>query len=190
VILDLSGPPNNWNEDQIRHNVLRKYQVNQIKGTAFDPDSIMLYFFPGSWVKSGVGTHANEVLSNVDKSYIGGAEAYPKTAITADNAKEIKVNPPRRTSASIGKPGEEDLFKFKVTSGGSHVVDTRGPTDVVMKLYGPDSQTALIAEDDDSGVDTNASIAADLIPGLYYVQVRHYNKASGVGKYTLKARRL
>jgi hypothetical protein len=190
VIQDLSGPPNNWDEAQIRHNVLRKYQVNQIKGTAFDPDSIMLYFFPGSWVKSGVGTHANEELSSVDKSYIGSTEAYPKTATTVDDAKEIKVNPPRRTSASIGKPGEEDLFKFKVTSGGSHVVDTRGPTDVVMKLYGPDSQTALIAEDDDSGVDTNASIAADLIPGLYYVQVRHYNKASGVGKYTIKARRM
>jgi hypothetical protein len=81
VIQDLSGPPNNWTEDQIRHHVLRKYQVNQVKGTAFDPDSIMLYFFPSSWVKSGVGTHANEVLSNADKSYIASAEAYPKAAI-------------------------------------------------------------------------------------------------------------
>jgi hypothetical protein len=190
VIQDLSGPPNNWDEAQIRHNVLRKYQIDQIKGTAFDPDSIMLYFFPGSWVQSGVGTHANEVLSSVDKSYIASAEAYPKSAITVDEAKEIKVNPARRTSASIGKAGEEDLFKFKVSTGGSHVVDTRGPTDVVMKLYGPDSQTALIAEDDDSGVDTNAHISADLIPGLYYVQVRHYNRASGTGKYTIKVRRI
>jgi hypothetical protein len=190
VIQDLSGPPNNWNEAQIRHNVLRKYQVNQVKGTAFDPDSIMLYFFPGSWTTSGIGTHANEVLSGVDKSYVASTEAYPKTATTVVEAKEIKVNHTRRTSASIGKPGEEDLFKFKVTSGGSHVIDTRGPTDVVMKLYGPDSHTALIAEDDDSGVDTNAHIAADLIPGLYYVQVRHYNRAHGVGKYTIKARRI
>jgi Astacin (Peptidase family M12A)/Bacterial pre-peptidase C-terminal domain len=190
VIHDLSGPPNNWNEAQIRHNVLDKYRVDQIKGTAFDPDSIMLYFFPGSWVKSGVGTHANEVLSGVDKSYVASAEAYPKTAPTVVDAVEIKVNATKRTAASIGKAGEEDLFKFTVATGGSHVIDTRGPTDVVMKLYGPNSPTALIAEDDDSGVDTNARIAADLIAGLYYVQVRHYNRASGTGSYSVKARRL
>jgi hypothetical protein len=189
VIQDLSGPPNNWSEAQIRHNVLNKYRVDQIKGTAFDPDSIMLYFFPGSWVKSGVGTHANEVLSGVDKSYVASAEAYPKTAPTVADAVEITVNAARRTAAAIGKAGEEDLFKFTVATGGSHVIDTRGPTDVVMKLFGPDSPTAVIAEDDDSGVATNARIAADLIPGLYYVQVRHYNRASGMGNYSIKARR-
>ena len=190
VLQDLSGPPNNWNEAQIRHNVLSKYRVDQVKGTAFDADSIMLYFFPGSWVKSGVGTHANEVLSGVDKGYVASAEAYPKTAPTVADAVEIKVNASKRTAASIGKAGEEDLFRFTVATGGSHVIDTRGPTDVVMKLFGPDSPTAVIAEDDDSGVDTNARIAADLIPGRYFVQVRHYNRASGKGSYSVKARRL
>jgi hypothetical protein len=59
-----------------------------------------------------------------------------------------------------------------------------------MKLYGPNSHTDLIAEDDDSGYDYNARIVADLIPGVYYAQVRHYNKASGVGNYTIRARKL
>ncbi len=190
VIRDLSGPPNNWTEAQIRHNVLNKYRVDQVNGTAFDPDSIMLYFFPGSWVQSGVGTHANEVLSAMDKAFVASARAYPKTAPTVVDAKEIKVGAKRRTSAAIGKAGEEDLFRFTVGTGGTHIVDTRGPTDVVMKLFGPDSPTAVIAEDDDSGVDTNASIRADLVPGLYYAQVRHYNKASGMGNYTVKARRV
>jgi hypothetical protein len=190
VISDLSGPPNNWTEAQIRHNVLSKYRADQIKGTVFDPESIMLYFFPGSWTRSGVGTTANEELSSLDRSYVASAEAYPKTAPTADEAKRLTVNAPRRTTASIGKPGEEDLYRFTVTTGGSHVVDTRGPTDLVMKLYGPDSKTALIAEDDDSGVDLNASISAELVPGTYYVQVRHYNKARGTGKYTIKVRRV
>ena len=53
VIRDLSGPPNNWNEDQIRHNVLNKYSIDQIKGTSFDGDSIMLYFFPARWTLNG-----------------------------------------------------------------------------------------------------------------------------------------
>ena len=189
VLQDLAGPPNNWTPEMIRHNVLDKYRVDQIRGTAFDPDSIMLYFFPGTWVKSGVGTHANEVISKVDRAYIASAEAYPQTAPTVDDATEIKVNATKRTSAAIGKAGEEDLFKFTVTTGGNHVIDTRGPTDVVMKLFGPDTQTSVIAEDDDSGVETNARIRASLIPGLYYVQVRHYNKASGVGNYSVKVQR-
>ena len=190
VIHDLSGPPNNWNEAKIRHNVIDKYSVNQIKGTAFDPDSIMLYFFPGTWVKSGIGTHANDVLSVIDEGFIASAEAYPKTGPTVVDAVAIKVNAAKRTPASIGKAGEEDLFTFNVAAGGRHVIDTRGPTDVVMKLFGPDSTTNVIAEDDDSGVDTNARIVADLVPGSYYAQVRHYNRASGMGNYTIKVRKL
>jgi hypothetical protein len=189
VIKSLSGPPNNWDVAKIRHNVLDKYRVDQIQGTAFDPDSIMLYFFPGDWVKSGVGTHANNVLSAVDKAYIASAQAYPKTAPTVADATEIKVNASRRTSASIGQAGEEDLFKFNVTTGGSHIVDTKGPTDVVMRLYGPNSQTNVIAEDDDSGDGSNARISASLVPGLYYAQVRHYNRNNGKGDYSIRARR-
>ena len=68
-------------------------------------------------------------------------------------------------------------------------MDTRGPTDVVMKLFGPNSETALIAEDDDSGIDSNALIAANLIAGHYFVQVRHYNRASGMGKYSINVRK-
>lgn len=190
VIKDLSGPPNNWTPDMIRHNVLNKYKVDQIRGTKFDPDSIMLYFFPGAWTKSGVGTKANDVLSALDKSYIASAEAYPKAAPTVNDAVEIKVNAAKRTQASIGKAGEEDLFKFHVTKGGMHVIDTLGPSDVVMKLFGPNSPTDVIAEDDDSGVDTNARIRASLIPGLYYVQVRHYNKSKGVGDYSVNVQRV
>jgi len=189
VIKSLSGPPNNWNEATIRHNVLNKYTVDQIKGTAFDPDSIMLYFFPGSWVKSGVGTHANDVLSAVDKAYIASAEACPKTAPTVAEAVALKVNAARRTAGEIGQPGEEDLYKFTVVTGGTHVIDTQGPTDVVMRLFGPNSQTDVIAEDDDSGEGSNARIAASLIPGLYYAQVRHYNRAGGKGDYTIRVRR-
>lgn len=190
VIQSLSGPPNNWDEATIRHNVLNKYQVDQLQGTRFDPSSIMLYFFPGNWVKSGVGTQANEVLSAVDKAFIASAQAYPKTAPTVLDATELKVNASRRTAASIGKAGEEDLFKFTVTTGGNHIIDTKGPTDVVMRLFGPNSATNVIAEDDDSGEGTNARLAASLVPGLYYAQVRHYNRAGGKGDYTIRVRRL
>jgi hypothetical protein len=181
VIKSLGGPPNSWTPSQVRHNVLEKYQADQIKGTTFDPKSIMLYFFPGSWTKSGKGTKANETLSDLDKSFIASGAAYPRTAI---EAVELKVNA-KETTAQIGKPGEEDLFTFSVKTGGRHTVQTGGNTDVFMKLFGPESPTSLIAEDDDSGVGTNARVVADLIPGQYFAQVRHFNKATGTGSYRI-----
>ncbi|MEO8010527.1 MAG: M12 family metallopeptidase [Dokdonella sp.] len=189
VIADLSGPPNHWDEATIRHNVLRKYAVNQIQGTHFDAESIMLYFFPGSWTQSGIGTEANEVLSNLDKAFIASAQAYPRDAPTAEDAVVVKVGASRRTQARIGNAGEEDLFTFTVERGARHTIDTRGPTDVVMKLFGPDGRTNLIAEDDDSGVGTNARLTVDLIAGTYLVQIRHYDRSRGKGDYSLGVRK-
>ena len=188
VIREAAKSPNFWDEETTRHNILDKYSVDQVKFTEFDPDSIMLYFFPASWTMNGVGTHANEVLSEMDKMFIAGAEMYPKTGNTATSAVELQVNPRKRTSASIGKFGEEDIFRFTAASEGNYVIDTRGSTDVVMKLFGPNSETSVIAEDDDSGYGTNARINASLTVGDYFVQVRHYNRQAGVGDYTIKVR--
>jgi len=190
VIREAGGSPNFWDEQTTRHNILRKYSADQINGTAFDPESIMLYFFPASWTLNGIGTTANEVLSRMDKQFIAGAKMYPKTGNTVSDAVALTVNAQRRTPASIGKVGEEDLFRFTAASDGRYVIDTRGPTDVVMKLFGPNSETALVAEDDDSGVDANARIVAGLVAGEYFVQVRHYNRASGMGNYSVKVRKL
>jgi hypothetical protein len=189
VIREMARSPNFWDEATTRHNILSRYQADQVNGTAFDPESIMLYFFPAEWTTNGIGTEANETLSAMDKAFVAGARMYPKTAPTVDAATPLQVGARRRTAASIGKFGEEDLFRFSVATPGHHVVDTRGPTDVVMKLFGPDLPTLLIAEDDDSGYAYNARIGADLVAGEYWVQVRHYNRASGVGDYTVRVRR-
>jgi hypothetical protein len=184
------GSPNFWDEATTRHNILRKYKVDQINGTDFDPDSIMLYFFPASWTLNGIGTKANEVLSAMDTAFVAGATMYPGVGAPTPVGTALKVNAAKRTAASIGKAGEEDLFTFTASRDGRYVIDTRGPTDVVMKLFGPGSQASLIAEDDDSGKGLNARIAASLIAGEYFVQVRHYHRRSGSGKYSIGVRRL
>lgn len=189
VIREMAKSPNFWDADTTRHNILQRYRADQVNGTSFDPKSIMLYFFPADWTTNGIGTEANETLSVVDKQFIAGAKMYPKTAPTVDTATLLTVNARQRTAAAIGQFGEEDLFRFTVAQAGRHIVDTRGPSDVVMKLFGPDLPTRLIAEDDDSGYATNARIATDLLPGDYWVQVRHYNRESGVGDYSVKVRR-
>jgi hypothetical protein len=188
VIQALGGPPNFWPPEQARHNVIKKYTANQIRGTKFDAASIMLYFFPAEWTLNGIATTQNEVLSTTDKAFIKSAQMYPKSSPGVAAAVELKVNAKSATKASIGKPMEEDLFKFKVAAGGRYTIETNGSTDVVMKLFGPESPTALIAEDDDSGVGTNARINADLIAGEYFVQIRHWNREKGTGTYTIKVK--
>jgi Bacterial pre-peptidase C-terminal domain len=79
------------------------------------------------------------------------------------------------TQASIGQPGETDLYSFEVQAAGRYTLETQGQIDVVMSLYGPNNLATLIAEDDDSGPGSNARIERNLTAGTYYVRVRHYS---------------
>lgn len=185
VIRDLGGAPNFWDEATVRHNVLEKYAADQIRGTEFDPNSIMLYAFPGTWTKTGVGTKANTKLSSVDQSFVRGM--YPGGATTPSAVKLDVAQVPLR-AATIAKPGEQNLFSFQADKSGTYTVETEGTTDVVMKLFGPNSPTQLIVEDDDSGEGSNARISTNLVPGTYFLQVRHYNPAA-TGSYGIKVYR-
>ena len=143
----------------------------------------MLYAFPAEWTKNGVATHANDVLSALDKGFIAGAKMYPKSGAGPAAAALLTVGGDR-VKADIGKSGEEDLFRFTADQNGVYQIDTRGKTDIYMKLFGPNSQTAVIDEDDDSGYGLNPRISAQLLAGDYYVQIRHHER-SGTGKYTI-----
>jgi len=57
------------------------------------------------------------------------------------------------------------------------IILTTGSTDTYLKLY--DSQGNLIAEDDDSGEDSNAMFSERLGPGTYYIEVTLYNNKTG-----------
>jgi hypothetical protein len=83
VIAAFSGPPNNWSPDAIRHNVIDKYSLDQLNGTAFDRKSIMLYHFPKELIKAPAalaraGTPTNTRLSARDRTFI--TKMYPKGA--------------------------------------------------------------------------------------------------------------
>jgi len=183
VIRDLSGPPNSWDLATIEHNMFKTYDREQINGTSLDKKSIMLYAIPVTWTLDGFQSEPNEVLSGIDKTFIGDPTNYP---FLGGGATELPVIETKVTEAEIGQPGEQDLYKFTAKNAGRYTIETEGPTDILMSLYGPDSQTKLITEDDDSGADRNAKIATDLMPGTYYVQVRHYNSAGGTGSYKIR----
>jgi hypothetical protein len=191
VIRDLSGPPNFWDAETIRHNVLQKYAANQIRGTAFDATSIMCYAFPASWTHNNVATPQNSSLSATDKSFVGRSDLYPLPGGGGGGANvvQLQVAQDVGVDGEIGRPGEEDLYKFTAQAPGNYTIETEGPTDVLMRLFGPDSGTALLAEDDDSGEARNARIVRSLTPGAYLVQVRHFNPDVSSGRYRIRVSR-
>lgn len=75
VIDDLSGPPNNWDLDTIRVNVLNKYNPDAVTATDVDADSIMMYPIPASWTDGTFSADLNGELSLHDKELI--REVYP-----------------------------------------------------------------------------------------------------------------
>ncbi|MGK2965012.1 MAG: M12 family metallopeptidase [Tepidiformaceae bacterium] len=180
----LGGSPNFWDTATIDHNMFKTYDRNQLNGTALDPKSIMLYSFPASWTLDGFAAASNDVLSQTDKAFIGGTGGYPGRPSPEPGLPVIAVNGPA-VEGSIGEPGEEDLHTFMATEAGEYTVETSGRTDVVTKLFGPEVQTLLLAEDDDSGEGLNSRIAARLEAGRYFVQIRHYS-ARRSGSYSVR----
>jgi serralysin len=75
VKADLSGPPNNWNDETIRINVLDHYPKEEITATPVDADSIMMYAIPASWTLDGFSADLNDDLSEQDRQFI--RQAYP-----------------------------------------------------------------------------------------------------------------
>lgn len=59
-----------WDQNTTYRNIIEKYDSNQINGSDFDPNSIMLYFFPGSLTINNQGTHQNLRLSPYDVEYL------------------------------------------------------------------------------------------------------------------------
>lgn len=76
VMKYFKGPPNYWDEDAIRFNVLQKYSPKGVKATKFDAKSIMLYSFDAALFADELGpTNENSKLSPTDTAMI--KQMYP-----------------------------------------------------------------------------------------------------------------
>ncbi|MEE9446757.1 MAG: M12 family metallopeptidase [Arenicellales bacterium] len=182
VLNELAGPPNFWDEQKVRHNVLTKYNFNQIHGTEFDPDSVMLYAFPAEWTTNGIATHENEDLSVQDETFVASEKMYPGRDQPEDTSVELKLGISVETD--IAQAGEQDVYRLKVSSAGEYTLQTFGAMDAVLSLFGPDSKTRFIAENDDGGEGLNSMLRVELSKGTYYAQVRHYS-AHRTGTYRM-----
>jgi hypothetical protein len=61
---------NQWTPEEVQMQIIDRYKQSQINGSAYDPASIMLYFYPSELTLNNKGTSQNLVLSDVDKKTI------------------------------------------------------------------------------------------------------------------------
>ena len=76
VYNDLGRGPNFWSREEVDRNMFTVFDAVEVPSTEFDPFSIMLYQYPGSWTTDGKGTSYNTELSDKDKAFI--SFCYPK----------------------------------------------------------------------------------------------------------------
>jgi hypothetical protein len=174
---------NGWDRATVDRNIFQKYERNTTQFSEFDKESIMLYAIPQTLTEGDYEVDWNRQLSDVDKAFIGvmypkEGKTYQELAVGGDPLEE-----------SIGKHGEEDLFQFVVDKPGTYRMETRGWTDLVLSLYGPDSEADRLAFDDDSGFFRNAKIEAALAPGTYYLRARHY-RPRRTGRYRIAVKKI
>jgi hypothetical protein len=99
---------------------------------------------------------------------------------------ELVINGPT-LQGEISAGGERDRYTFRVTTAGKYAIETSGRTDTFVSLFGPNNETRLIAEDDDSGPGNLSLLVQNLAVGQYVVRVRHFSPAS-TGPYEISLR--
>jgi hypothetical protein len=122
VLRYFSGAPNFWDEEQIRFNVMDKYDSNLLNASKYDPKSIMLYAFPASLTLNGVATQANAVMSPVDIEWMSKVYGKPKKNEKKGKKKKDKKRKRGRkikTSESVLSSGKT----IKLSSDGKVLIE-------------------------------------------------------------------
>lgn len=168
------GPPNNWDERTIDWNILRKISPAEVKGTSWDPDSVMEYAFGAGLITEPAayrkGLQPKGGLSAADKAWI--VESYPGVPPTQE-IPSLEVGLSQKLAI---KAGQTRVFSFTPKRTRTYSIATFGSADTLMVLFEVRSSGNLeIAGDDDSGTDRNAKIDMRLISGRrYQIGIRLY----------------
>lgn len=169
VLDDLSGPPNNWDPEMIKHNILNKLDKNVVMGSDWDPDSIMHYPFKAGLIlvpdkyKTAPLIPAGG-LSARDKEWI--KKTYPPMS----PADYVKLELMKSYKLAIA-PGEDKTFVFEPKYSRVYNLGTFGNSDTLITLNEDQgaAEPRYMQGDDDSGTDLNAKITTKLEKGHKYL---------------------
>lgn len=176
-----SGPPNNWDERKIHHNIIRKISTAEVVGTDWDKDSIMHYRFGKGLIK--VPTEYKDKaliprpgLSDTDKAEV--RKFYP-----APSKKTLPLLKPFLSQIVKVASGQQLDYEIKPEISRKYTIQTFGAMDTVIVLFEDDDGTPIYLDgDDDSGSSYNSRIEIRLISTrTYYLRLRLYH-STGVGQ--------
>lgn len=172
-----AGPPNNWDAKNIEWNILRKINPAEVKGSQWDPDSVMEYAFGAGLINEPAayrsGLQPKGGLSAADKEWIiasyPGSSAQPERPVLAVGVSQ---------KLAI-KSGETRVLDFTPKETRMYHIATEGSSDTVMVLFEvTPAGNVQMAADDDSGTDANARIDTRLTSGRrYQIGIRLYYAA-------------
>ncbi|MCA9690837.1 MAG: trypsin-like peptidase domain-containing protein, partial [Myxococcales bacterium] len=165
VLKEFGGPPNCWEPDQIKANILDKLDPERYVGTDWDKDSIMHYPFGPGLIRSPAqhrgGLEPRAGLSERDEEWVRRMYPLPRT----------QTHAPLRADETVALPeahGQQREFAVTPEETRRYTIRTRGAADVLMGLF-DGSTNQLIAADDDSGHERNATLDVQLEYGRRYV---------------------
>lgn len=167
VYANFSGPPNNWTKRSIEQNILKKLSTNQVKGSNWDPDSIMHYHFGAGLILQPEeyrgGIDPPGVLSPSDIA--GVKEFYPVTKPST----VVKIQP-AKAYAITAKTGKQTDFLLKAPLSRKYTIQTVGELDTVMVVSEKvGKQLFYMSGDDDSGIEKNSKVRLPLVKGREYL---------------------
>ncbi|WP_367847069.1 M12 family metallopeptidase [Rhodoferax sp. WC2427] len=160
------GGPNFWQDDAINHNILNKINPDDVKGTKWDPDSVMEYHFGPGLIQEPAGYREGLTprggLSEFDTAWI--RVAYPAAAVA--NIPQLQVAMSLKLDLQAG---QTRVFSFQPPRTRTYRIGTFGDSDTVLVLFEvTPSGNVQIGGDDDSGVDRNALLRMRLSTGRTY----------------------
>lgn len=176
-----SGPPNNWDQETIFSNILRKISSADVNGSNWDKDSIMHYSFNAGLITSPEEYQDNPLVPATGLSELDIQEVrkfYPDT-----RHKILPELKPFLSKILKLSAGQQVDYVITPTLSRKYTMQTFGGMDTVMVLFEDDNGTPIyLAGDDDSGSNSNSKIENRLISGrTYYLRLRFYY-ASNVGQ--------
>ena len=176
-----TGPPNNWDEQKVFYNIMRKVSSAEVDGSNWDKNSIMHYQFNEGLIKSPAEYQNKALIPDPGLSPTDKAEVrkfYP------DNSqKQMPELKPFLSKIVKLSAGQQVDYIIKPEMSRTYTMQTFGTMDTVMVLFEDDNGNPIyLSGDDDSGSKFNSKIEYRLINGrTYYLRLRLYY-STGVGQ--------
>jgi hypothetical protein len=171
-------PPNKWQRETTYHNIIRKLDRQSVKGSEWDPNSIMHYAFAAGLIrepdKYAKGLTPAAGLSSLDLAW--ALKFYPR--LRPNEFPEIE---PMKLNTLNLAPGDQANFVFVPKETRYYEMRTFGKADCIMVLFEGDSdKPSYRSGADDTGEETNAYLRVRLTKGSQYIlRVRLIHRERG-----------